>query len=100
VGVLPIRTSFVVCLFVYSPGGLGEDRLRRDSRLRSSRCAGLLCNLVSSFKCSSFWLLEVGEKLRSRLHFGVSRMNYEDLKRMGIVAGRATTAHGCCKGNC
>jgi hypothetical protein len=42
-------------LFVYSLGGLGEDRLRRDSRLRSSRCTGLLSlNLVSSFKCSSF----------------------------------------------
>jgi hypothetical protein len=59
-----------------------------------------LTNLVSSFKCSSFWLLEVGEKLRSRLRFGVSRMNYEDPKWIGIAAGRATTAHRCCKGNC
>ena len=81
------------CLFVYSLGGLGGDRLRRDSRLWSSRCAGLLSlNLVSSFKCSSFWLLEVGEKLRSRLRFGVFRMNYEDLKWIGIAAGGATTA--------
>jgi hypothetical protein len=52
-----------------------------------------LTNLVFSFKCSSFWLLEVGEKLRSRLRFGVFRMIHEDLKRMGIAAGRATTAH-------
>jgi hypothetical protein len=54
VGMLPIHTSFVICLFIYSLSSLGKDRLRRRFEIVELEVRGFTITNLVSFKCSSF----------------------------------------------